>query len=174
MKKFTSMGHKVVVIDQTNVAKAKASERVGRQVKRIFTPGTLGDHWAHDHSNYLVAIKVLLRIPFLSFPFSTFFFPFFFFFPLSSSFFLFPSASIALHLSLCIGRIPRVRGGDWGVCCGHEQWPGLAGHHAAWASTDCSGDHPRVSPAQRAVGGKIGCGTCPFMMVVAHLSVALM
>lgn len=58
VKKFTSMGHKVVLMDQTNTTKAKANERVQRAVKRMFTPGTLGDHWSSDSSNYLVAIKV--------------------------------------------------------------------------------------------------------------------
>lgn len=54
------MGHKVVVMGQTNSAKPKATERVQREVKRMFTPGTLGDHWTNDNSNYLVAIKVII------------------------------------------------------------------------------------------------------------------
>jgi DNA mismatch repair ATPase MutS len=58
VKKFTSMGHKVVIMDQTNSTKAKAGQPVGRDVKRVFTPGTLGDIWSSDSSNYLVAIKV--------------------------------------------------------------------------------------------------------------------
>ena len=58
VKKFTSMGHNVVLMDQTNTTKATSNQRVGRGVKRVFTPGTLGDIWSSDSSNYLVAIKV--------------------------------------------------------------------------------------------------------------------
>eukprot|EP00026_Physarum_polycephalum_P001309 Phypoly_transcript_01310.p1 GENE.Phypoly_transcript_01310~~Phypoly_transcript_01310.p1 ORF type:complete len:1159 (+),score=151.61 Phypoly_transcript_01310:505-3477(+) len=57
VKKFTSMGHKVVIMDQTNSTKAKAGQPVGRDVKRVFTPGTLGDIWSSDNSNYLVSVK---------------------------------------------------------------------------------------------------------------------